>query len=316
MPTDLTKFGIPPQQGSVLNSNGSFSYDWWMFLQGLQTAVPAEGAGGVSQVGINQLTGDVTAGPGTGSQVATISNNAVTYAKMQDISAASRLLGRGSAAGAGDPQEITLGSGLTMTGTTLAASGSGGTVTHTGNLTANELVVGNGTADIKVIAATDGQIPIGKTSDGSVNLATITAGSNITVTNGAGSITIAATGGGSGTVTNTGALTNHALIKGNGGVDVSALGSLGTTTTVLHGNASGDPSFSAVDLANDVTGNLAVSHLDSGTSASSSTFWRGDGTWAAATASGNDYVVLSNGANPPTPVDDGAGNFVYVVYTP
>lgn len=40
--------------------------------------------------------------------------------------AASRLWGRGSAAGAGAFQEITLGAGLTMTGTELAASGGGG----------------------------------------------------------------------------------------------------------------------------------------------------------------------------------------------
>ena len=52
----------------------------------------------------------------------TIDNDAVTYAKIQNVSAASKLLGRGSAAGSGDTQEITLGPGLTMTGTTLSAS--------------------------------------------------------------------------------------------------------------------------------------------------------------------------------------------------
>ncbi len=40
--------------------------------------------------------------------------------------AASKLIGRGSAGGSGAVQEITLGSGLTMTGTTLSASGSAG----------------------------------------------------------------------------------------------------------------------------------------------------------------------------------------------
>lgn len=67
--------------------------------------------------------GDITvSGGGT---VWTIDAGAVSYAKMQDVSAASRLLGRGDS-GTGDVQEIILGTNLSMSGTTLNATGGGG----------------------------------------------------------------------------------------------------------------------------------------------------------------------------------------------
>jgi len=69
-------------------------------------------------------TATVTWDESTPNQVkGNVPDNAITYAKMQNVSAASRLLGRGSAAGSGDPEEITLGTGLSMSGTTLTATG-------------------------------------------------------------------------------------------------------------------------------------------------------------------------------------------------
>ena len=80
------------------------------------------------------LTGDVT-GTGTGTFTSTIANSAVTYAKMQNVTAG-KLLGSISASDA-SPGAVAIGSGLSLSGGTLTASGTGGTVTNVNPITVN-----------------------------------------------------------------------------------------------------------------------------------------------------------------------------------
>ena len=180
-----------------------------------------------------------------------------------------------------------------------------------GNLVAGELALNtldeklyfkNSTGTVKLLASNAGStatVSSVAVSGGTTGLTTsggpITTSGTITLAG-----TLANTNGGTGA---TAAFTQYGLTYASS-TTVLATTAAGTSTTVLHGNASGAPTFGAVSLTADVSGTLPNT---SGGTGQSSAFTQYGVTYAsttsalATTAAGTaGYVLTSNASSAPT----------------
>ena len=119
--------------GQVLSTDGLGNLSW-------KSDSVADGDKGDITVSIGGTSWQIDGSAVTSSKIANlavgtaqIANDAVTYGKIQNVTA-SRLLGRATA-GAGDVEEITLGTNLSLSGTTLNAASGGVTDGDKGDIT-------------------------------------------------------------------------------------------------------------------------------------------------------------------------------------